>query len=29
VSARNAGEVFQRRFTLQAGDSVQIEVVRQ
>src|SRR5215831_5936825 len=28
VSARNAGEVFQRRFTLQAGDSVQIEVVR-
>jgi hypothetical protein len=28
VSARNAGEVFQRSFTLQAGDSVQIEVVR-
>jgi hypothetical protein len=28
VSARNAGEVFQRTFTLQAGDSVQIEVVR-
>src|SRR5215471_1823582 len=28
VSARNAGEVFQRKFTLQAGDSVQIEVVR-
>ena len=28
VSARNAGEVFQRTFTLQAGDSVQVEVVR-
>jgi hypothetical protein len=28
VSARNAGEVFQRTFTLQAGESVQIEVVR-
>jgi hypothetical protein len=28
VSARNAGEVFQRTFTLQAGDTVQIEVVR-
>ena len=29
VSARNAGEVFQRRFTLQAGDAAQIEVLRQ
>jgi len=28
VSARNAGEVFQRTFTLQAGEAVQIEVVR-
>jgi hypothetical protein len=28
VSARNAGEVFQRTFTLQAGESVQIEVMR-
>jgi hypothetical protein len=28
VSARNAGEVFQRTFTLQVGESVQIEVVR-
>ena len=28
VSARNAGEVFQRRFTVQAGDAVQVEVMR-
>jgi hypothetical protein len=28
VSARNAGEVFQRTFTLQAGESIQIEVMR-
>jgi hypothetical protein len=28
VSARNAGEVFHRRFTLQAGDAGQIEVLR-
>jgi hypothetical protein len=28
VSARNAGEVFQRTFTLQAGDAAQVEVLR-
>jgi hypothetical protein len=28
VSARNGGDVFQRRFALQAGDVVQVEVVR-
>jgi hypothetical protein len=28
VSARNAGEVFQRRFTVQAGDVGQVEVMR-
>lgn len=29
VSARNAGEVFQRSFTVQAGQAAQVEVVRQ
>jgi hypothetical protein len=28
VSARNAGEVFQRTFAVQAGESVQVEVLR-
>ena len=28
VSAKNAGEVFQRKFTVQAGDAVQVEVLR-
>lgn len=28
VSARNAGEVFHRRFTVQAGDAGQVEVLR-
>lgn len=28
VSARNAGEVFQRQFTVQAGDVAQVEVMR-
>jgi hypothetical protein len=28
VSARNGGEVFQRRFAVQAGDTVQVEVMR-
>ena len=28
VSARNAGEVFQRQFAVQAGDAVQVEVMR-
>jgi len=28
VSARNAGEVFQRLFTVQAGETAQVEVVR-
>jgi hypothetical protein len=28
VSARNAGEVFQRTFTVQAGEAVQVEVLR-
>lgn len=28
ISARNAGEVFQRLFTVQAGDVAQVEVVR-
>jgi hypothetical protein len=29
VSAKNAGEVFQRNFTLRAGDSIAVEIVRQ
>jgi hypothetical protein len=29
VSAKNAGEVFQRTFTLRAGDSLEVEIVRQ
>jgi hypothetical protein len=29
VSARNAGEVFQRTFTVQAGQAAQVEVLRQ
>jgi hypothetical protein len=28
VSARNGGEVFQRRFAIRAGDAVQVEVLR-
>ena len=28
VSARNAGEVFQRTFTVQAGEAAQVEVLR-
>ena len=28
VSARNGGEVFQRQFTVQAGDNAQVEVMR-
>jgi hypothetical protein len=28
VSAKNAGEVFQRKFTVQAGDAAQVEVLR-
>jgi hypothetical protein len=28
VSARNAGEVFQRTFAVQAGQAVQVEVLR-
>jgi hypothetical protein len=28
VSARNAGEVFQRTFAVQAGEAVQVEVLR-
>jgi hypothetical protein len=29
VSAKNAGEVFQRNFTLRAGESIAVEIVRQ
>jgi hypothetical protein len=29
VSAKNAGEVFQRTFTLRAGESLQVEILRQ
>ena len=28
VSAKHAGEVFQRKFTVKAGDAVQVEVLR-
>ena len=28
ASARNAGEVFHRQFAVQAGDAVQVEVMR-